>query len=121
MATRNKQIIDAKNMALGRLASQAAVFLMGKHKASFERRVDNGDWVEVVNYSQVKFTGNKMRDKLYYNETKRPGGLKFESLQSLWARRPNEVLRKAIWNMLPKNTLRKQMIKRLKIAREEVK
>ncbi len=105
-------------MALGRLASQAAVFLMGKHKPSFERRVDNGDWVEVVNYSQVKFTGNKMRDKLYYNETKRPGGLKSENLASLWKRRPHEVLRKAIWNMLPKNTLRKQMIKRLKIAPE---
>lgn len=116
MAVRNKQIIDAKNVALGRVASSAAKFLMGKHKANYERHSDNGDWVEVVNYQQIKFTGNKLKDKLYYNPTKRPGALKSETLQSLWARRPHEVLRRAVWNMLPKNTLRKAMIKRLRVA-----
>ena len=116
MATRNKQVIDAKNVALGRVASAAAKFLMGKHKANYERHIDNGDFVDIINYDQIKFTGNKLKDKLYYSDTKRPGGLKSESLQSLWARRPNEVLRRAVWNMLPKNTLRKAMIKRMNVV-----
>lgn len=116
MATRNKQVIDAKNVALGRVASAAAKFLMGKHKANYERHIDNGDFVDVINYDQIKFTGNKLKAKLYYSDTKRPGGLKSESLQSLWARRPNEVLRRAVWNMLPKNTLRKAMIKRMNVV-----
>lgn len=116
MPARNKQTIDAKGVALGRVASMAAKFLMGKHKADFERHLDHGDAVDIINYDQIKFTGNKLKDKLYYNETKRPGGLKSENLESLWKRRPHEVLRRAIWNMLPKNTLRKAMIKRLKIV-----
>lgn len=111
--TRNIHTIDAAGLALGRLAVLAAKHLMGKHKAGFVRRADAGDSVAVVNWKQIKFTGNKMKSKLYYRPTKRPGALKSENLEKFWRRRPREVIRRAVWGMLPKNSLRKTMIQRL--------
>ncbi|MBI1961580.1 MAG: 50S ribosomal protein L13 [Parcubacteria group bacterium] len=112
---RNTHTIDASGVTLGRVATQAARFLMGKHKASYVPYQDEGDLVVIVNYGSVKFTGSKMEQKRYFRPTTRPGSLRSETLWQLWQRRPNEVLRKAVYGMLPKNTLRKQMIKRLSI------
>lgn len=105
--------IDATGVSLGRVADQAAKFLMGKHKASFVRHRDTGDAVKILNWRQIKFTGEKLTSKRYYRPTKRPGALKSETLAHLWQRRPQEVIRKAVWGMLPKNSLRKKMIQRL--------
>ncbi|OJI06443.1 50S ribosomal protein L13 [bacterium CG10_46_32] len=114
----NREIhtIDAAGVSLGRVATQVAVLLMGKNKASYVPYKDEGDKVVITNYSKMKFTGaNKMEQKRYYRPTKRVGGLKSETLRDLWDRRPEEVLKRAVLGMLPKNTLRKAMIKRLSI------
>ncbi|MBI4122489.1 MAG: 50S ribosomal protein L13 [Parcubacteria group bacterium] len=113
---RKKHHIDAGGTSLGRVASQAARLLMGKHKASYVPYLDGGDFVEVTGFKKVKITGDKRNQKLYFRPTTRPGGLKSENLASLLARRPHEVLKRAVWGMLPKNSLRKEMIKRLSIA-----
>lgn len=113
--TRQTRTINAEKASLGRVATEAAHFLMGKHKASYVPYKDEGDIVVVENLDKVKFTGNKMSQKLYYRPTQRVGHLKSETLFSLWGRRPKEVLRKAVFGMLPKNKLRPEMIKRLKI------
>lgn len=110
--------IDASGVSLGRVATQAAVLLMGKHKASYVPYQDQGDAVVVTNYRTMKFTGSKMEQKRYFRPTTRPGSLKSESLRELWNRRPEAVLRKAVYGMLPKNTLRKGMIKRLVIKND---
>ena len=106
-------ILDAAGVPLGRLASAAAKYLQGKHKTGFSRNKDIGDGVKITNWPQIKFTGDKLASKLYFRPTKRPGALKSETLARLWQRRPKEVVRKAVWGMLPKNSLRKRMIKRL--------
>jgi len=110
---RKTHTIDASGLALGRVATQIAWLLMGKHKAAFVRHQDLGDTVKVVNFDKIKFTGSKLKQKLYYRPTRRVGALKSENLESLLKRRPQEPLRRAVWGMLPKNSLRKEMIKRL--------
>lgn len=113
---REKHTLTAKGVSLGRVATQAADFLMGKNKASYVPYLDQGDFVEVTDFKKVKITGDKLRQKLYYRPTTRPGSLKSENMATLLARRPHEVLKRAVWGMLPKNTLRKSMIKRLTIS-----
>ncbi len=111
---RTKHTIDAQNKSLGRVASDAAQLLMGKHKPTFESHTDTGDSVEITGYKNIVFTGaNKMTQKKYYKPTTQPGHLKSETLEHLWERDPQEVVRKAVYGMLPKNSLRKEMIKRL--------
>lgn len=105
--------IDASGIPLGRIASQAARLLMGKNKASYVPYKDEGDAVVVTNYAQMKVTGSKMDQKRYYRPTSRPGSLKSETMRELMNRRPEEVLKRAVYGMLPKNTLRKSMIRRL--------
>jgi large subunit ribosomal protein L13 len=112
---RNTHTIDAKGISLGRVATQVAHLLMGKHKPSYVAYRDLGDRVIVSNLKLIKFTGNKLEQKKYYRPTTRVGALKSETLASLWKRRPQEVMRKAVMGMLPKNSLRKEMIKRLTI------
>jgi large subunit ribosomal protein L13 len=112
---RKTHTIDAEKVSLGRVASEVAKLLIGKHKPDYVPYKDQGDNVVVINYSKIKFTGGKMEKKKYYRPTTRVGALKSETLESLWKRRPNEVLRLAVNGMLPKNSLRKEMIKRLKI------
>jgi len=107
--------IDASKRTLGRLATEVAKLLMGKHKPAYVPYKDEGDMVLITNAKALVFTGNKMNQKLYYRPTTRVGALKSESLAHLWERRPEEVIRKAVYGMLPKNSLRKEMIKRLKI------
>jgi large subunit ribosomal protein L13 len=100
---------------LGRLASTAAVLLRGKHKAAFTPHVDLGDFVVIVNASQVAITGRKADAKMYYQHSGYPGGLREESFRHLSARRPEAPVRAAVKGMLPKNRLGRQMIKKLKI------
>jgi len=112
---RKHHTIEAAGVSLGRVASETAKLLMGKHKPDFETYKDVGDFVEVTGFEKIRITGNKLDQKMYYRPTERPGHLKSETMKTLLARRPHEVLRKAVYGMLPKNTLRKSMIKRLTI------
>lgn len=107
--------LDASNKSLGKLAVQVAMLLRGKQKPGFVPYKDNGDFVHVKNFKQVKITGNKLEQKKYYHHSGYPGGLKEKSLSKLLEERPAEVLRKAVWGMLPKNKLRAEQIKRLKV------
>ncbi len=116
MINRVSHTIDASNLALGRVATRAATLLMGKHKPSYAPHIDGGDFVAIANYKLIKFTGRKLEQKKYFRISKQLGHTSSETLKSLWQRRPQEVLRRAVWNMLPKNSLRKQMIKRLNIS-----
>ena len=112
---RKTHTIDASGKVLGRLATQIAVLLRGKHKPTFVPYKDEGDSVVVKNIKNLKFTGKKLEQKKYYRYSGYPGGLKETPLKKLFTEKPAEVLKKAVWGMLPRNKLRKEMIKRLKI------
>ncbi|PIR04101.1 MAG: 50S ribosomal protein L13 [Candidatus Magasanikbacteria bacterium CG11_big_fil_rev_8_21_14_0_20_39_34] len=113
MTNRTKHTIDATDQAVGRVATQAAVLLRGKNKATFVPYLDEGDTVEIVNASKVKFTGNKLVQKDYFHHTQHPGGLKQISMKKVFEKDPAEVMKKAVMGMLPKNKLRSHMMKRL--------
>ncbi len=108
-------VIDATDVALGRLASRAAVILRGKHKPQYTPHVDTGDYVIVVNASKLKLTGNKLEDKKKYRYSGYPGGLKVTPISKLMAERPERVVEGAVKGMLPKNTLGRAMRKKLKV------
>ena len=108
-------LVDANEKVLGRLASQIALRLRGKHKPEYTPHVDTGDFVVVVNAEKVAVTGNKLDDKLYYRHSGYPGGLRVRPLREQLERRPTEVLRKAVKGMLPKNKLARQQLTKLKI------
>jgi len=108
-------VVDAEGQVLGRLASRIARILMGKHKSIYTPFMDVGDFVIVVNAEKVKVTGKKKDQKLYRWHTGYPGGFKSETLGSLLSRRPEEVIRRAVWGMLPHNRLGRKMIRKLKI------
>lgn len=109
--------IDAEGKSVGRLAVQIAKSLTGKTKPTFQYHIDNGDFVLVSNASKVKFTGKKYDQKKYYHHSGYPGGLTATPLKQIFTKNPDKILRDAVWNMLPKNKLRAQMIKRLKISK----
>ena len=108
-------VIDATDVALGRLASRAAVILRGKHKPQYTSHVDTGDYVIVVNASKLKLTGNKLEDKKKYRYSGYPGGLKVTPISKLMAERPERVVEGAVKGMLPKNTLGRAMRRKLKV------
>ncbi|MBN2140437.1 MAG: 50S ribosomal protein L13 [Desulfovibrionaceae bacterium] len=108
-------VVDASDKILGRLATEVANRLRGKHKPEFAPHMDNGDFVVVVNADKVRFTGNKLDNKLYHKHTGHPGGIKSMTLRALMERRPEQVLIKAVRGMLPKNRLARQQIKKLKV------
>ena len=109
-------LIDAKDQIVGRLASQIASILRGKHKPTFTPARNSGDFVVVINAKNVVFTGRKMKDKKYYWHTLHPGGLKFRTPKQYIERgNPEEILRHAVLGMLPKNSLRNEAIKKLRI------
>ncbi len=110
--------IDASGKPLGRIATQIALTLRGKDKPAFRPHKDGGDFVEVENIKEIKITGNKMKDKVYYKHSGYPGHLKSEKMKEVFEKDPGEVLKRAVWGMLPKNKLRKEMIKRLKIVKK---
>ena len=113
--TRNWYEIDAEGKILGKIATEIAVRLMGKHKPSYTPHVDGGDYVVVINADKFAVTGNKMLDKKYYGHSGYPGGLKVRNLEEMLEKKPTEIIRKAVERMLPKNKLGNQMINRLKI------
>lgn len=108
--------IDATGKTVGRLSTQIAVLLRGKHKPSFEPHIDAGDFVVVKNASLLKFTGQKLTQKVYHHHSGYPGGLKTKKLSTLFAENPSEVLRKSVLQMLPDIRLRKNMINRLTVT-----
>lgn len=107
--------IDASNQILGRLASRIATLLIGKHKPQYLRHLDRGDNVAVKNIKKIKVTGKKMQDKIYFRHSGYPGGLKRKKMIDIFKKDPAEILRRAVYNMLPKNKLRKGRMNRLKI------
>jgi large subunit ribosomal protein L13 len=108
-------LVDATDLALGRLASEVAQILKGKRKPQYTPHVDTGDFVIVVNASKVKLTGNKLADKKYYHHSGFPGGLKETPISDLLAKDPRKVIEAAVKGMLPKNTLGRAMGLKLKV------
>ena len=113
--TRNWHVIDASDVVLGRLAVTAATLLHGKHKPTFAPHVDTGDFVVVVNANQIALTGNKRSTKMAYRHSGRPGGLKAVPYGELLAKDPRKAVELAVWGMLPKNKLSRQLIGKLKV------
>ncbi|OGH60143.1 MAG: 50S ribosomal protein L13 [Candidatus Magasanikbacteria bacterium RIFCSPHIGHO2_01_FULL_33_34] len=107
--------IDAAGRAPGRVATEVAMILRGKNKADFSPHIDNGDNVVVLNTSKLKFTGKKLVQKDYRYHTLYPGGLKKTSMKKVFENNPTDVIKKAVYGMLPKNRLREEMMKRLTI------
>ncbi len=113
--SREWHLIDAQGKILGRLATQVAQLLRGKKKPIFTPHTDCGDGVVVINAEKIRVTGTKLTSKIYHRYTGYPSGLKSETLEHLLARRPTEVVRRAVEGMLPKNPLGSQVARRLRI------
>ena len=112
---REWRVVDADGQTLGRLATRIAVLLRGKHRPTFSRHIDTGDPVIVLNASKIKVTGRKLQAKQYVRHSGYPGGMRTESLERLLARRPEEVIRRAVRGMLPQNRLGEQMVRKLHV------
>jgi len=112
---REWHVIDASDKVLGRLATQVASLLMGKHKPTLSRNLDTGDFVIVINADKVRVTGNKAKQKLYYRHSGYPGGLKSISLDKMMQTHPTRVIEHAVKGMLPKNRLGARMLKKLRV------
>ncbi len=110
---RKTHIIDASSQPMGRLAVTISLLLRGKHTAQFQPNEDKGDFVVVKNVRAMKLTGNKLKKKIYYSHSGYPGGIRARSMEKLFAERPQELLRKAVWGMLTKTRLRSRQINRL--------
>ena len=113
--TRQWHVLDAQEMVLGKLASKAAMLLMGKTKPSYTPFLDTGDHVIVINANKVRVSGRKEEDKIYHHFTGYPGGLVSKSLKRVRAEKPARVIEDAIFGMLPKTKLGKQMYRKLKV------
>lgn len=113
---REWHVIDASGEVLGRLATKVASLLMGKHKPTFSRNLDMGDFVVVINASKVKLTGNKPLKKIYYRHSQYPGGLKSISLEKMMQTNPVWVIEHAVRGMIPKNRLGRSIMKKLKVS-----
>ena len=111
--TRNWYVIDAKDVALGRVASKAAVMLRGKHKATYTPHIDCGDNIIIINASEVLLTGNKLDQKIYYDHSRYVGGLRERTAKTMKKDYPVEMVERAVKGMLPKNRLGRQMYKKL--------
>ncbi len=112
---RDWYVVDASGKTLGRLASELARRLKGKHKPEYTPHVDTGDYIVVINAAKVRVTGNKMADKTYYRHTGYPGHMKSETLGKRLDRAPEQVIQEAVKGMLPRNPLGRQMMKKLRI------
>ena len=104
-------VIDAEGKSLGRVASLAATYLRGKHKPTYTPNIDCGDYIIVINASKVNLTGNKLEDKMYYNHSMYPGGLRERNAKTMRENYPVEMIERAVTGMLPHNRLGRQMIK----------
>lgn len=112
---RNWVMLDADGQVLGRVASKAAVLLMGKHKPEYTPHVDTGDFVVVVNAKQIKLTGRKLEQKRYWRHTGYPGGIRSRSAREVLSSRPEWVIREAVRGMLPKNVMGRHLLTKLKV------
>lgn len=112
---REWRVVDADGQTLGRLATRIATLLRGKHRVTFSTHVDTGDPVIVLNASKIKVTGRKLQAKQYVRHSGYPGGMRTESLERLLARRPEEVIRRAVRGMVPQNRLGEQMMRKLHV------
>ena len=108
-------VIDATGRPLGRVATEAATLLRGKHKPTYERHLDDGDFVIIINASQVRVTGRKAEQNKYYTHSGYPGGLHTRSFEEMFNRHPERVIEKAVWGMLPGGPLGEQIFKHLKV------
>jgi large subunit ribosomal protein L13 len=115
LAQRAWWVVDASDKPLGRLASEIAAILRGKHKPTFTPHVDTGDFVVVVNCAKVKLTGQKLDKKHYYHHSGSPGGIRKESYRHLLERKPEFAIEKAVKGMLPHNVLGRQLLTKLKV------
>jgi len=115
--TREWRVLDASEHVLGRLATEAARLLRGKHRADFTPHLDTGDFVVVINADKLRVTGDKLADKLYYRHSGRPGSLRVESLEERMTKYPERAIRDAVWGMLPKNRLGRKLLRKLKVYR----
>jgi large subunit ribosomal protein L13 len=108
-------VVDADGQTLGRLATRVARLLTGKHKPSYATHIDTGDHVIIINAEKIKVTGNKLEDKKYYRHSGYPGGFREEKMGHLLARRPEEVVRRAVKGMVPHTRLGAQQLRKLKV------
>ena|SRR5688572_33018446 len=108
-------VVDVSGKTLGRAATTIAHVLRGKHKPTFTPHVDSGDFVIVVNADKVRLTGKKMTDKLYHDHTGFPGGIKATSAETMLKKHPEELVKRAVWGMLPKGPLGRRIYKKLKV------
>jgi len=108
-------VIDATDKVLGRISAEIARRLRGKHKAEYTPHVDTGDYIVIVNADKVKVTGKKSTDKVYYNHTGFPGGIKAITFEKLLAKDPARIIERAVKGMLPKNPLGREMFRKLKV------
>lgn len=113
--TRSWYVLDAASAPLGRVASTAARYLVGKHKPTYTPHIDGGDFVIVTNTANIRVTGNKLTDKTYYRHSGYPGGLKTRTLAEQLERDPTVIITHAVKGMLPKNKLAPQQLHRLKV------
>ena len=114
-AHRDWWLIDAEGLTLGRLSTEIARRLRGKHKPTYTPHSDTGDFIVIVNAEKVAVTGNKANDKLYYRHSGRPGGLKTATFREVIAKQPGRIIETAVKGMLPKNPLGRQMFRKLKV------
>jgi large subunit ribosomal protein L13 len=109
-------VVDAEGKTLGRLASQIAKLIIGKHKPTYSPSVDSGDFVIVINASKIKVTGNRLEEKMYYRHSMYAGaGLKQVPLKKVLENRPDRAIRQAVWGMIPHGALGRRMITKLKV------
>lgn len=108
-------LVDATDQGIGRLATQISRYLLGKHKPTYTPGVEMGDFVVVINASRLQIPGKRLDEKMYYHHSNYPGGLKTTSLRDQMERRPDRVIRAAVWGMIPHNKVGRELIKRLKI------
>jgi len=112
---RSWHLVDAQGKIVGRLASEVARILRGKHKPIFTPHVDTGDFVVIVNAEKAVFSGKKLNNKIYWRHTGYPGGIKATTAEQMLIKKPEEILKHAVKGMLPKNRLGRKLIKKLKI------
>lgn len=110
-------LINAEGRILGRMATEVADLIRGKRKPQFTSHLDTGDFVVIVNAEKIKVTGRKLDQKKYYSHSGYPGGIKEETLKDLLERKPEEVIKKAVWGMIPKGKLGRALYKKLKVYR----
>lgn len=113
--TRDWVVVDANDQTLGRIATQIAILLLGKHKPEFTPGVEMGDFVVVVNAERIQVTGKKLDDKMYYRHSRYPGGLKSINLRDQLAKHPERVIESAVWGMLPHNRMGRSLMRKLRV------